>query len=80
MSAFIFVAWYYPIGMNRNAEPTHEVAARGGTMFLLLWVFLMYSSTLGHMIQAGVELADLAGNYANLLIILSLIFCGFASP
>ena len=79
MSALVFVGWYYPIGMNRNAEPTHEVAARGGAMFLLMWMYLLYASTLGHMIQAGVELADLAGNYANLLIILSLIFCGFVS-
>lgn len=37
----------------------------------------MYMSTFAHMIQAGVELAGMAGNYANLLFMLTLIFCGW---
>lgn len=39
----------------------------------------MYTSTFAHMVQAGVELAGMAGNYANLLFILTLIFSGLVS-
>ena len=77
MSVFVFVCWYYPIGFYRNAIPTDAVAERGGTMFLLMWVYMMYTSTFAHMIQAGVELAEMAGNFANLLFIFSLVFCGY---
>jgi ABC-type multidrug transport system permease subunit len=76
MALFLFVFWYYPIGLYRNAEPSNAVAERGGTMFLLMWVYMMFTSTFAHMIQAGVELAGMAGNYANLLFMLSLIFSG----
>ncbi|TVY18623.1 ZEB2-regulated ABC transporter 1 [Lachnellula arida] len=76
MSFILFVSWYYPIGLYRNAEPSHAVVERGVTMFLLMWVYMMYTSTFAHMVQAGVELAGMAGNYANLLFILTLIFSG----
>jgi ATP-binding cassette subfamily G (WHITE) protein 2 (PDR) len=79
MALILFVSWYYPIGLYRNAEPTHAVAERGGTMFLLMWVYMMYTSTFAHMVQAGVELAGMAGNYANLLFMLTLIFSGSVS-
>ncbi|KAH8650531.1 ABC transporter CDR4 [Tricladium varicosporioides] len=81
MSVFIFVCWYFPIGFYRNAELSHEVVMRSGTVFVLIWVYMMYTSTFAHLIQAGVELAGMAGNYANLLFMLTLIFCGvLASP
>jgi ABC-type multidrug transport system permease subunit len=80
MSVFVFVCWYYPIGFYRNAIPTETVAERGGTMLLLMWVYMMYTSTFAHMIQAGVELAEMAGNFANLLFIFSLVFCGYILP
>ncbi|KAH0536023.1 hypothetical protein FGG08_007090 [Glutinoglossum americanum] len=76
MAVFIFVAWYYPIGMFRNAQPTGAVAERGGTMFLLVWAYLMFASTFAHMIQAGMELAEMAGNLANMSFLFALIFCG----
>src|SRR5437773_11331496 len=66
MAVLVFVSWYYPIGMYRNAQPTGTVAERGGIMFLLVWVYLMYTSTFAHMIQAGIELAEMAGNLANM--------------
>jgi ATP-binding cassette subfamily G (WHITE) protein 2 (PDR) len=43
---------------------------------LLMWVYMVFTSTFGHMVQAGVDTADMGGNYANLLFMLSLIFCG----
>ncbi|KUJ09554.1 putative ABC transporter [Mollisia scopiformis] len=76
MAVLIFFAWYYPSGLYRNAQFTHTVNERSATMFLLMLAYMMFTSTFGHMVQAGVELADMGGNYANLLFMLSLIFCG----
>ncbi|KAL2006612.1 hypothetical protein VTN00DRAFT_9280 [Thermoascus crustaceus] len=81
MAVFIFVCWYFPIGLYRNAEPTNSVNERGGLMFLLIWAFLLFTSTFAHMIIAGIEVAETGGNLANLLFSLCLIFCGvLATP
>lgn len=76
MSVLIFVCWYYPIGLYRNAEPTDAVAERGALMFLFILTFLLFTSTFAHMIIAGIELAETGSNLANLIFSLCLIFCG----
>ena len=76
MAALMFVCWYYPIGMYRNATYTDTVAERGGLMFLYIWAFLLFTSTFAHMCIAGIELAETGGNIAQLLFALNLIFCG----
>ncbi|KAJ5096799.1 ABC multidrug transporter C [Penicillium angulare] len=77
----IFVCWYYPIGLYRNAEPTDAVHTRGLLMFLLIWTFLLFTSTFAHMVIAGIDLAETGGNLANLFFSLCLIFCGvLATP
>ena len=76
MAVLMFLTWYYPIGFYRNAIPTNSVTSRSGTMFLLLWVFLMFTSTFAHMVQAGIETAEAAGNAASALFTFSLVFCG----
>lgn len=76
MSVLTFVSWYYPIGLYRNAMPTHSVAERGGLMFLLIWSFYIFTCTFAHMLVAAVELPEVGGMYANLLFTLMLIFCG----
>jgi ATP-binding cassette subfamily G (WHITE) protein 2 (PDR) len=76
MAVLIFFTWYYPIGMYRNAIPDGQVHERGALMFLLVWAFLMFASTFTHMIIAGIETAETAGNIATLLFSLTLIFCG----
>ncbi|MCJ1478445.1 hypothetical protein MMC13_007125 [Lambiella insularis] len=72
----IFVCWYYPIGLYRNAEATNAVHERGGLMFLFILAFLLFTSTFTDMVIAGLEDAETGGNIANLLFSLSLIFCG----
>ncbi|KAL4754751.1 hypothetical protein BDW72DRAFT_200447 [Aspergillus terricola var. indicus] len=79
MAAPIFFCWYYPIRLYNNAKPTDAVTERGGLMFLLIWTFLLFTSTLAHMIITSIELAETAGNVANLLFSLYLIFCGVLS-
>ncbi|KAL2816906.1 ABC-2 type transporter-domain-containing protein [Aspergillus granulosus] len=79
MAALIFFCWYYPIGLYNNAKPTDAVTERGGLMFLLIWTFLLFTSTFAHMVIAGIELAETGGNVANMLFSLCLIFCGVLS-
>jgi ATP-binding cassette, subfamily G (WHITE), member 2, PDR len=76
MAVIVFFCWYYPIGMYRNAIPDGQVHERGALMFLLVWAFLMFTSTFTHMVVAGIETAETAGNIAQLLFSLTLIFCG----
>lgn len=77
----MYFCWYYPIGLYKNAEPTDSVAERGGLMFLLILVFMIFTSTFAHMVVAGIDLADTAANLSNLCFSLTLIFCGvLASP
>lgn len=75
-AVLLFFTWYYPIGLYRNAEPTNAVHERGILMFLLIWAFLLFSSTFSHLIIAGVADAEGGSQIANLLFSLSLIFCG----
>ncbi|OJJ46232.1 hypothetical protein ASPZODRAFT_133248 [Penicilliopsis zonata CBS 506.65] len=81
MAVPIFFTWYFPIGLYANAEPTHSVTEREGTMFLLVLIFLLFTSTFSSMIIAGIEQAEPAGNLAQLLFSMCLIFNGvLASP
>lgn len=81
MGVLMFLCWYYPIGLYRNAEATNTVHERGGLMFLLVLAFLLFTSTFSHMIIAGIEQAETGGNIAQLFFSLCLIFCGvLASP
>ncbi|KAE8453210.1 hypothetical protein EG329_011277 [Mollisiaceae sp. DMI_Dod_QoI] len=81
MGVLIYFCWYYPIGLFRNAEPTDAVNERGFLMFLFIWSFLMFAGTFTDLVVAGIETAETAGNVANLIFSLSLIFCGvLASP
>jgi ATP-binding cassette subfamily G (WHITE) protein 2 (PDR) len=76
MAIIIFFCWYYPIGMFRNAIPANQLHERGGLMFLLVFAFLIFTSTFTDMVVAGIETAETAGNIAQLLFSLTLIFCG----
>uniref|UniRef100_A0A0W0FAX3 Putative multidrug resistance protein cdr1 n=1 Tax=Moniliophthora roreri TaxID=221103 RepID=A0A0W0FAX3_MONRR len=73
-AVIIFVCWYYPIGMYRNAEATDALNERGGLIFLL------FTSTFTNFIIAGVDVAETGGNIANLLFSLCLVFCGVLVP
>lgn len=80
-AVIIFFTWYYPIGLERNAIPTDQVTQRGGLMFLLIWQFLLFTSTFATMVIAAIETAEVGGNLANLMFSLTLVFCGIlASP
>lgn len=75
MALPVYFSWYYPIGLYRNA-PAGEVTDRGGTMFLLILIFLMFTSTFSSMIIAGIEQPETGSNIAQLMFSLCLIFNG----
>ena len=76
MAVIIFFCFYYPIGMYRNAIPTHATHVRGALFFMFVWEFLLFTSTFTDMVVAGIDTAETAGNIAQLLFSLVLIFCG----
>ncbi|OJJ98431.1 hypothetical protein ASPACDRAFT_61942 [Aspergillus aculeatus ATCC 16872] len=81
MSILMFLCWYYPIGMYRNAEPSDTVHLRGAQMWLLIWTFLLFSSTFAHFMIAALDAAENAGNLGSFLLLLCLLFCGvLATP
>jgi ATP-binding cassette, subfamily G (WHITE), member 2, PDR len=68
-------------GLYKNAIPANQVTERGALMFLLIWAFLLFTSTFTDMVVAGIESAETAGNVAQLMFSLCLIFNGvLASP
>ncbi|EED13247.1 ABC multidrug transporter, putative [Talaromyces stipitatus ATCC 10500] len=71
-----FFAWYYPIGLYKNAEPTDSVVSRGGTMFLIILLFMLFTSTFTMMVVAGIDDAATAGQISQLMFSLCLVFCG----
>ncbi|ODV86673.1 hypothetical protein CANARDRAFT_6249 [[Candida] arabinofermentans NRRL YB-2248] len=71
-----FFCWYYPIGAYHNAAKTHETAARGVLSWLSFVNILVYSSTLGQVCIAGIEIADNAANLSSLMFTMSMNFSG----
>lgn len=79
MAVPAYFSWYYPIGLYRNAELTDTVTQRGGTMFLLILIFMMFTSTFSSMIIAGIEQPETGSNIAQLMFSLCLIFNGYVN-
>lgn len=44
------VTWYYPLGMYRNALVTDQLVQQRGLMFLVIWSYIIFSSTFSQMI------------------------------
>ncbi|KAH8593040.1 ABC-2 type transporter-domain-containing protein [Bisporella sp. PMI_857] len=81
VSVIMYLCFYYPIGLYKNAEPAGQVSERGALFFLFLWGFMMFTCTFTDFVIAGFETAEAGGNVANILFMLCLIFCGvLASP
>ncbi|KAL5338821.1 ABC drug exporter AbcA [Aspergillus crustosus] len=81
MSIFMFLCWYYPIGMYHNAEFTDSTHLRGTQMWLMVWTFLLFTSTFSHFMIAAMEGAENAANLGSFLLLLCLLFCGvLATP
>ncbi|OBR03062.1 ABC-2 type transporter [Colletotrichum higginsianum IMI 349063] len=76
-----FLAWYYLVGLYRNAAETNATASRGGLAFLFMLAFFLQASTFAHMIAAALDLADQAAGIGNLFFVIMFIFNGIlATP
>jgi ABC-type multidrug transport system ATPase subunit len=62
MAVIMYFCWYYPVGFYKNAEATNAVHERGALFFLLIWIFLVFTSTFAHMCIAAVETAEEGGS------------------
>ena len=71
-----FATWYYPVGMYRNALLTDQLSERGGLIFLILWSYMVFSSTFSQMLVTIMPAPATGVNISSLLYSLSLIFCG----
>ncbi|KAF5372488.1 hypothetical protein D9758_005173 [Tetrapyrgos nigripes] len=78
-AVLIYFCWYYPIGLYNNASPTDSTTQRGGLMFLLLWQFMLFTSTFAHMLVAAAPTADVASTVSSQMFMMCLIFCGVIS-
>ena len=76
VATIFFCCWFYPIGYYRNAETTNTVGQRSALMWGFMEVFFIFSSTFATAIVAAMDMAETAGNIANLMFSLCLIFCG----
>ncbi|KAJ5273331.1 hypothetical protein N7478_008456 [Penicillium angulare] len=75
-SVMLYITWYYPIRLYRNAELTDSVHEKGTIVWLFILTFLLFSSTFSHLAISAIETEQTAGNVANLCFSLSISFCG----
>ncbi|VUC35736.1 unnamed protein product [Clonostachys rosea] len=75
VSAPVFVAWYYPIGLAANGDASLSTAERGGASFVLIWLFVLWA------FSALFDHVDMAMDISVLFYWLVLVLCGvLATP
>jgi ATP-binding cassette, subfamily G (WHITE), member 2, PDR len=75
VAAMAYFCWYYPVGFQQNTT-ADDAAIRGFLVFLFLWQFLLFTSTLSHLVIIIFDKPDLAGTLASLMWMLCISFCG----
>jgi ATP-binding cassette subfamily G (WHITE) protein 2 (PDR) len=75
-AVLVFAPFYYLVGMHHNAAATDSTTERGGLMFLLMWVFMLFESTFADMVVAGAPTAEVGATVALIMFSMCLIFCG----
>ncbi|KAA8649577.1 uncharacterized protein ATNIH1004_002248 [Aspergillus tanneri] len=76
MAVLCFVAWYYPMGVWRNALYTNALHSRSALVILTLWAGFLWSSSLGHLVISGFDFAEMASGLCNFLMLMCMYFCG----
>ncbi|PVH99410.1 hypothetical protein DM02DRAFT_529127 [Periconia macrospinosa] len=74
-SALAFTLFYFPIGMYDAQK--HQDAA---LMWLFMWTFFLFTSTMSNLLIAGIDQVDTAVNIGQLIFYLILMFCGVLVP
>lgn len=76
VTVFVFVPWYYPTGMYGNGDSGFEQAERGGLAFLLVLLFIFWTSTIAQVFASFMDQSEMAIQMVTLCFWLSLLFCG----
>lgn len=76
MALIAYLTWYYPTGLYRTGLATESLNARGALTFFFLWSYMIFSSTFAQLVGSIIPDAATGINVANLLFMLSTIFCG----
>jgi len=80
MAVFMYLCWYYPIGLFRNAELEDQVAERGALVFLFLLMFMILAGTFSTFMVSGFNSASNGGTLADLMFSLCMMFNGVLVP
>jgi ABC-2 type transporter. len=75
MAVLMYFCWYYPVGFVQNTT-SDDQAVRGFAIFLLLWVYLLFTSTFAHFAIFWIDLPETAGVLTSLFWMLCILFCG----
>lgn len=76
MGVLCFLCWYYPIGLHQNAAITGQTHSRGVCAFLIVWIFMVFTSSFGHLMIVAIESPDAAASINNAFFILMFAFAG----
>lgn len=71
-----FLAWFYPMGLFRNARWTGTVHTRSTLVFLVIWSAFLFGSSLAHALIAGAPTSEAASALGNVLGIMMYAFAG----
>ncbi|KAL4812296.1 ABC-2 type transporter-domain-containing protein [Aspergillus spinulosporus] len=66
MAVLLYFCWYYPVGFVQNTTSDDRVI-RGFAVFLLLWVYLLFTSTMVHFAIFWIDLPETAVVLTSLL-------------
>lgn len=75
MAVLMYFCWYYPIGFFQNTTADDQTI-RGFLMFLFLWTYMLFTSTIAHFAIAWIDLPDTAGILTTFIWLLCICFCG----
>ncbi len=76
VSVILFLCWYYPLGMWKNAIHHGELNERGGITFLFVWSLMIFYQTLSQMVMTIMPDVPTGINIGNLLWMLAQFFSG----
>ncbi|EER38850.1 ABC drug exporter AbcA [Histoplasma capsulatum H143] len=75
MAVLMYFCWYYPIGFVQNTK-TDDQAIRGFLVFLLLWTYMLFTSTIAHFAITWIDMPDTAGILTSFMWLMCIFFCG----
>ncbi|PGH10327.1 hypothetical protein GX51_00084 [Blastomyces parvus] len=75
MAVLMYFCWYYPIGFVQNTTADDQ-AIRGFLVFLLLWTYMLFTSTIAHFAITWIDMPDTAGILTSFMWLLCIFFCG----